>query len=242
MAQEEIPALGHTFAEWTVTREASFLAEGEESRSCSRCGQAERRVLARLVGDTVVTDSSSGVSLEYIDDAYAGELTLQVSEQFDGQSYQILNMEKRDFHFVLYDIQTLVNGQVVQPNGTVLIRIPLPTGYSAEHSVVYYVANDGSGIQKLSSVVENGCICFETDHFSAYAVVDESAPIDYSLGDVDGDGIVSSSDARLALRAAVKLESFAKPETLAADADKDNSVTTSDARKILRVAVKLDTF
>ena len=63
-----------------------------------------------------------------------------------------------------------------------------------------------------------------------------------SLGDVDNDGKVTAGDARLALRAAVGLESYAEgsAEFKAADADHDNKLTASDARLILRAAVGLE--
>ncbi len=64
----------------------------------------------------------------------------------------------------------------------------------------------------------------------------------YILGDVDGDDEVTSSDARLALRAAVKLETLTEAQTQAADADKDGEITSSDARLILRAAVGLETL
>ena len=43
--QEEIPALGHDFGEWSVTEEAGIGQEGEEQRTCSRCGEKETRVI-----------------------------------------------------------------------------------------------------------------------------------------------------------------------------------------------------
>ena len=64
----------------------------------------------------------------------------------------------------------------------------------------------------------------------------------YITGDVNGDGKVTSGDARLALRAAVKLDKLNEEQTKAADTDKDGNIRSSDARKILRVAVKLDQF
>ena len=66
----------------------------------------------------------------------------------------------------------------------------------------------------------------------------------YALGDVDGDGEVSSGDARLALRASVQLEKYApgSAQFLAADADKNGEIESSDARTILRVSVKLESF
>ena len=63
-----------------------------------------------------------------------------------------------------------------------------------------------------------------------------------AIGDVDKDAKVTASDARLALRAAVGLETYASgsEEFVAADVDFDGKVTASDARLILRAAVGLE--
>lgn len=60
------------------------------------------------------------------------------------------------------------------------------------------------------------------------------------LGDVDGDGKISASDARIALRTSVGLDSLSDSKFKAADADKDNKITASDARLILRASVGLE--
>ncbi|MCR5782358.1 MAG: dockerin type I repeat-containing protein [Clostridia bacterium] len=62
------------------------------------------------------------------------------------------------------------------------------------------------------------------------------------LGDVDGDGKVSSADARLALRASVQLESYPvnSAQFRAADVDKNGTIEPSDARSILRASVGLE--
>ena len=72
--------------------------------------------------------------------------------------------------------------------------------------------------------------------------VPEGSGTDVMPGDVDGDGFVTASDARLALRRAVDLEDYAPDsvEYRACDIDKDGAVTASDARIILRVAVGLE--
>lgn len=66
-------------------------------------------------------------------------------------------------------------------------------------------------------------------------------------GDVDGDGEITVSDARYALRAAIKLSDkgfdFTKPTTpefIAADTNGDGKIDVNDARNILRAAIKLD--
>lgn len=67
-------------------------------------------------------------------------------------------------------------------------------------------------------------------------------PATYILGDVNGDGKIEASDARLALRESVKLENLTESQKKAADVNKDGSILADDARKILRVSVKLDTL
>lgn len=63
-----------------------------------------------------------------------------------------------------------------------------------------------------------------------------------NAGDVDGDGKVTSADARLALRASVKLEEYPKgsAQYIAADVTGDGNITPEDARYILRASVKLE--
>ena len=62
------------------------------------------------------------------------------------------------------------------------------------------------------------------------------------LGDVDCDGTVSASDARLALRAAVGLEQYGEDtyQHIAANVESNDNLSSSDARLILRAAVGLE--
>lgn len=59
------------------------------------------------------------------------------------------------------------------------------------------------------------------------------------IGDVDGDGIVSTSDSRLVLRAATNMETLDWLQIFAADLDMDNQITSADARTIMRLATGL---
>lgn len=60
------------------------------------------------------------------------------------------------------------------------------------------------------------------------------------LGDADGDGQVTSADARLVLRASVGLETPDMLRRILYDADTDGSITAADARLILRASVGLE--
>ena len=63
----------------------------------------------------------------------------------------------------------------------------------------------------------------------------------FKPGDVDGNGKVDTADARLALRRAINLETYAESsrEFKACDVTGDNKVGTDDARFILRHAIGL---
>ena len=63
-----------------------------------------------------------------------------------------------------------------------------------------------------------------------------------AVGDLDKNTKIEAGDARLALRASVKLEKLNAAQAKAADVDGTPGVSAADARLILRVAVKLDLF
>ncbi|MBR1810690.1 MAG: hypothetical protein IJ766_03430 [Clostridia bacterium] len=61
-----------------------------------------------------------------------------------------------------------------------------------------------------------------------------------TLGDVNMDGKVNSTDARRVLRVAAKLETLNEIESLLSDLDGNGKINSTDARKLLRIAAKLD--
>lgn len=76
-------------------------------------------------------------------------------------------------------------------------------------------------------------------YYDSVATSDDITPV--LSGDADGDGIITAADARVALRAAVRLDEYAydDPVLIACDWDCDGSVTPADARMILRYSVGL---
>ncbi|MBR2414748.1 MAG: leucine-rich repeat protein, partial [Clostridia bacterium] len=64
--------------------------------------------------------------------------------------------------------------------------------------------------------------------------------VTFDCGDIDGNGEITSADARLALRASVGLETLSAEAGQAADVDGDEKVTSADARLILRYSVGLE--
>ncbi|NMP38055.1 MAG: hypothetical protein GX051_08065 [Clostridiales bacterium] len=97
----------------------------------------------------------------------------------------------------------------------------------------------GTNGKELSSgdVVGTGCTL---KLVSGLSVVDTATVV--VKGDLDGDGSVAASDARLALRCATSLESLSAAQLAAGAISGGAKPTASDARTILRVATKLETF
>lgn len=80
-----------------------------------------------------------------------------------------------------------------------------------------------------------------TGYFSSFNIVWDRLMFDFMLGDVNNDGKISSTDARIVLRHALKLNLISDSSDLkAADVNKDNKITSADARFVLRAALKIE--
>ena len=72
---EVIQALGHDWSGWTVTKEATCAEPGEETRVCSRCGEAETRELETLEHETELKNVREATCTE---EGYTGDETCTV--------------------------------------------------------------------------------------------------------------------------------------------------------------------
>lgn len=122
---------------------------------------------------TTVTEDNTGAMICYIGGVYDGGVVLNVvPADANSAAFGIID-DLAPGQFVLYDITTTVDGEKVQPNGTVTVKLPIPAGFDRENLAVYFVSNEGE-VEKLDFYIEDDFICFETTHFSIYAVVDEN--------------------------------------------------------------------
>lgn len=114
------------------------------------------------------------------------------------------------------------------------------------------------GMKRIAPLAFSGCTALQAVHFgsneknwTALAVPYGNDPLlqaemhyysafdAFMRGDIDCNRVIDSSDARLALRLAVGLETFDEYRTTAADIDLDGAITSTDARYILRRSVSL---
>ncbi|NLA76688.1 MAG: leucine-rich repeat protein [Clostridiales bacterium] len=130
------------------------------------------------------------------------------------------------------------DGQKVNFGGMLKISLPVPGDFALSAAKVYYVG----GAQPLAMVSSGArsMVSFMSAYTGLFAIIQNVAF--EKKGDVDGNGLVEASDARLALRAATKLETLSAEQIAVSDVDGKPGVTASDARIILRVATRLESF
>ena len=131
-----------------------------------------RQEQAEIVTDT---DTTTNIKLDATTDVVPSGTKLIVEEITSGTSYNTVVTALGDSvsKFEMYDISLMSENTVIQPSGKVKISIPVPSGYDTSKIVVYRVADNGTKTE-YDTVIENGFIVFETDHFSNYVVAEQT--------------------------------------------------------------------
>lgn len=166
----------HLFGEWETTKEATVVTNGEEKRTCPRCGFTQTRKTDKIPANEVVNEET-GISIIYPEYTYDyGEVSVSATEKTSGDALDALNAEKNGKK-TLFDISMYIDGEKLgadeMEGNPVWVKVPLPEGYDASRTNVYYV-NDEGKLEKMKSFVEGGYVYFEATHFSDYAIVEET--------------------------------------------------------------------
>lgn len=163
----------HTFGEWYVVTEPTMLADGKKERKCSACPATEEEAIEKLLYKEYINEQT-GIGVGVTKEAYDGsDITVEIEEVFDGSQFLTNSYGK----FRTWNIKTYLNGEQVQPLVPVYIRIPLPADYNASQIFVYHVNSLTNKTEQLDAEVIDGYICFYTDSFSRFIIVDESSII-----------------------------------------------------------------
>ncbi len=168
-----IAASGHSWGNWYVSKQPTESADGEETRKCTKCSEIETRKIEKL---KTVKDEKTGVEIIYKDELESG-VDLEVSQVFDGKSFQLISANYGDVKSAVFDISTYKDGVKVQPNGKIKVRIPLPQSFGSGNIFVCYVDSENGKVQKIKATVNGGYVEFEAEHFSEYAVVEQLARV-----------------------------------------------------------------
>lgn len=180
---------------------------------------------------------SSGESYDY--------MVVEFSETEDGKVYQNnLVSETVDCSTIsIYTDTNSVNvGETIKINAHTYPATAVILWSSNDTSIATVDANGlltalSAGTIKITAMLDNGL----SDEIEITVIAKDNVQT-LKPGDLNGDGKVTASDARTALRISAKLETPTKDQFMAADVNGDGRITASDARTILRVSAKLETL
>ena len=173
-------------------------------------------------GEAVLTDGETEITIEKEDNSAFENIVLNVD---------LLSMVEDE---VVYDITLTNNGVEVQPDGAVIVKIPVPATMDPEQIKVYHLSENGNYTNMNAEYID-GYMVFTTDHFSQYVLTTEEK-VTVLLGDVNGDGKLSAIDARWTLQYSAGNREFTAEQIAAADANGDGKVSAIDARWILQAS------
>ena len=166
-----------------------------------------------------LTDTSSGVTVGGGVPENA-ELSVVVKEQTSEKA--------------MFDISLVKGGETVQPNGAVLVALPVPQGMNGADMHVYHIADNGAKTD-MNAVYSNGFMVFETDHFSLYSI---EPTLNIVYGDADGNGEVDITDAMLVFYHVAKKELLPAEALVRCNVNDDNDVDIADAMAIFYFVAK----
>ena len=243
---DDVPFLGHTVV--YEKKESTCTQSGYEKWYCKDCGyNAETKTIGAKGHDKV---KHNGKTANCTEDGYKAYVTCSrcdyttkqvipaLGHDFSGPSktnddgtisYMCVNCGE-------YSTATIkdITGtkRLTQDNVDVLVA---PVEMTA--STVIASATGGKIVDKAGKEITDK----NTHLATGMKVILGKTSVTISVaGDVDGSGDISVSDARLALRAAVKLDTLTDACFTSADVDFSGDISVSDARLILRAAVQLD--
>ncbi len=131
-----------------------------------------------------------------------------------------------------YSIKVMSNGEETSPNGSVTVKIAVPSGMDASACKVYL--DEGEDYTYVVASVEDGYLVFNTTKLGDFVITEKS--LTEMPGDINGDGKVSAIDARIILQIAAEIKTATAEEMAIADVNGDGKVTAIDARQVLKIA------
>ena len=226
-----------------------------------RFGDNETKKAFEGVDDQVITvdifnlnPKVTNVKLTVVSDVVEKDFLTDVEVPADGKiecPVPVLSSAKAGTYDVVYTME-LENGSVLEQKGTIVVEVP--SSYQMTYGDVIAIP---SGVETLcwttnSSIVDiDGGKIIAKDLGKAFIGVNIGEDVYCAkvtvedillglLGDITGDGFITSADALYVLRMSVDLEDRTDIKTFKiADIDNNESITSADALEILRFSVDL---
>ncbi len=254
---------------WTVVADANGTQltvpeGGYVYLRCFKDGQysAEWSTYVQYGQAYMVSDAVTDVSAFYRESAAFPPNAYMTADRIIGGSvYESVQAAVQSSkYFELYDIRFLFEGATeFSVRDAAYLRFPLGDSFKRGHCKIYYNDTESKRMFQLGVTYDRtSAVCrsrgnglyFIVDEWNGQSEIQTLAPATIGktvnfygfsllIGDLNDDNAVDTSDARLALRAAVGLDDPDIFREECADIDRDGQTAPSDARSILRYSVGL---
>jgi hypothetical protein len=119
------------------------------------------------------SDSATGVRITAGEGVIPEDAELRVSEIKEGAAYEGARtaLEDTASKFALYDISITSGGAEIQPDGTITLRIPIPSGFDKSKTALYRI-NDDATATLIRGNVSGDVYIASLTHLSLYAIAE----------------------------------------------------------------------
>ena len=178
---------GYVFVGWSNVDNGPALFENGikiKNLSAENGGTVSYYSVWEKIQDKELEDEKTGIQVSAPSGTFDGDVTLKVEEVLSGSSFDIIGKVNGKSKTKVFTIETYVDGQSVQPNGDVTVRIPVPDGFNAEKCKLYYLNTSSKNPEEITFKVEDGYIVFTTNHFSDWAIIQTADKPTVSVNDI----------------------------------------------------------
>lgn len=180
-APTESPTESSGEASAEVSTEVATEPSGESATQKDNSSTTQDSAAVSNKETISTSDNKTGIKLDADAGVVPNNTVLKVEEVKEGGNFTIINnaLHQTSDKWVAYDISLMSDNVTIQPNGKVKVTIPRPSGLNKNKMVLYHVADDGT-LTKLPFEMDKtkDNITFETDHFSLYAIAEETGSND----------------------------------------------------------------
>lgn len=128
------------------------------------------RVFHEINRDYILEDNHSNICVR--GNSFADSMHLSAKEISNGEMYEQVTADFSGKKVELYDISLMDNGIAVQPDGDIVVEIPVTDDCANLNGSIYRVEADGT-YTNMNAIYQNKCYCFKTSHFSYYVIAYE---------------------------------------------------------------------
>ncbi len=168
-----IPATGHS-AEWKVTVKPTLDEEGLKSQICTECGEVLNTEIIAALG-TTYDISAEGTKVGAVvgaDEGASISVSPSANSNLPENCEVVAAQEEITEDSVTYEIHLVDAGDTVQPDATVLVKLPIPSTLAGKEFNIYRQEGAGQPKTKMDITIIDGYAYFETEHFSLYDLVE----------------------------------------------------------------------